>query len=285
MLWSYCDWLYSLHVNGLRSAGCWITLIVTRYKAQGAAIVDKNGTKDRCEFFTISSDELHGIAPASAVPSTIEGNWSLFQSFTTMAHNTIITILNSLDAPLGLPAGTLSQRHRITEPSGGSARILKYPPQPLDDQRISHAPHTDFGSVTLLFSQVGGLQVRPPGMTSAWGYVVSEPGHAVVNLGDGMVKFTNGLLRSAYHRVISPPGAQAALTRYSLVYFARAEDEVLLKRLESKVIPELCADETEDVVSTKEWILRRIQAMKQASRNKAEWDGIKGTEDLPRQKL
>ena len=193
--------------------------------------------------------------------------------------------MNSLDDPLGLPAGTLSQRHRITEPSGGSARLLKYPPQPSDDQRISHAPHTDFGSVTLLFSRVGGLQILPPGMTSEWGYVVSEPSHAIVNLGDGMVKFTNGLLRSAYHRVTSPPGVQAALTRYSLVYFARAEDEVLLGRLASKIIPELGAGETEDAISTKEWIFRRIEAIKKASRDKAEWDGIKGTEDLLKQRL
>ena len=34
-------------------------------------------------------------------------------------------------------------------------------------------------------------------------------GHAIVNLGDAMVNFTNGLLRSNIHRVVSPPGEQA----------------------------------------------------------------------------
>jgi isopenicillin N synthase-like dioxygenase len=76
-----------------------------------------------------------------------------------------------------------------------------------------------------------------------------------------MVKFTNGLLRSNIHRVVAPPGEQAKETRYSLVYFARPEDEVLLKRLQgSDVIPELNEGEQEEEMSSKEWI--KLQAMR-----------------------
>jgi len=87
------------------------------------------------------------------------------------------------------------------------------------------------------------------------------PGHCIVNLGDAMVKFTNGLLRSNIHRVVSPPGEQAKETRYSLVYFSRPEDEVILKRLEgSDLIPELKEGEKEEEVNSKEWI--KLQAMR-----------------------
>ena len=58
--------------------------------------------------------------------------------------------------------------------------------------------------------------------------------------------------------MISPPGAQADMTRYSVVYFARPEDEVLLRPLkESEVIRERAGNDEEEAVSSKEWVLRR----------------------------
>jgi len=56
-----------------------------------------------------------------------------------------------------------------------------------------------------------------------WCYVRPLEGHCIINLGDALVKFTKGVLRSNIHRVVSPPGGQAGTTRYSLVYFSRAE--------------------------------------------------------------
>ena len=109
----------------------------------------------------------------------------------------------------------------------------------------------------MLFNRVGGLQVLPQGEDGEWLYVRPLPGHAIVNLGDAMVKFTNGLLRSNIHRVVSPPGEQGGWTRYSVVYFARPEDDVLLRRLEgSKLIPEVEGGEEEEI-NSKDWVLRR----------------------------
>lgn len=133
--------------------------------------------------------------------------------------------------------------------------------------RTALGKHTDFGSITILFNRLGGLQILPPpSLTPAekdpeWTYVKPLPGHCIVNLGDAMVKFTNGLLRSNIHRVVSPPGEQAKETRYSLVYFSRPEDEVILKRLEgSNVIPELEGEEEEEQTNSREWV--KLQAMR-----------------------
>lgn len=137
-------------------------------------------------------------------------------------------------------------------------RFVKAPPQPADDRRTALGEHTDFGSVTILFNRLGGLQVLPPGADAEWVYVRPLPGHAIVNLGDAMVKFTNGLLRSNIHRVVSPPGEQGDSTRYSLVYFARPEDDILLRRLEgSERIPALEDGVEEEVINSKDWIIRR----------------------------
>jgi isopenicillin N synthase-like dioxygenase len=84
-----------------------------------------------------------------------------------------------------------------------------------------------------------------------------------------MVKFTNGLLRSNIHRVVSPPGEQAKETRYSLVYFARPEDDVVLRRLEgSDVIPQLAEGQSEEATNSKEWI--KLQAMRLKADNTSE---------------
>jgi len=117
-------------------------------------------------------------------------------------------------------------------------------PQPVTAQTKALGEHTDFGSLTVLFNRLGGLQILPSNPdTSAddggWCYVKPLRGHCVCNLGDAMVKFTAGVLRSNIHRVVDPPGEQGGRTRMSLVYFARPEDQVFLQTLEgSSVIDE-----------------------------------------------
>lgn len=46
-----------------------------------------------------------------------------------------------------------------------------------------------------------------------------------------MTVFSGGILRSNMHRVISPPGAQAAITRASLAFLSRPGDSVELRPL------------------------------------------------------
>ena len=98
------------------------------------------------------------------------------------------------------------------------------------------------GSLTILFNRLAAFKSchlhlsPPPGKEPEWTYVKPLPGHCIINLGDAMTKFSGGLLRSNIHRVVSPPGEQAKETRYSLVYFSRPEDKVVLKRLEGRII-------------------------------------------------
>lgn len=152
--------------------------------------------------------------------------------------------------------------------------------------------HTDFGSVTVLFNRLGGLQVRLPEHISplepmsasppptdvekklcedGWTYVRPLPGHCIVNLGDALVKFSDGALRSNIHRVVAPPGEQGSVTRYSLVYFCRPEDDVLLKSL-----IEGGSKDAEEQVTAKDWILRRALGRRKADG----WEKSSGTESV-----
>jgi isopenicillin N synthase-like dioxygenase len=206
------------------------------------------------------------------------------KSFITSSHSIVTLVLELLNEHLRLPPDTLPSLHRPHGTSGDQVRFIKAPPQPVDDRRVALGEHTDFGSVTVLFNRLGGLQVLPPGRDAQWCYVKPLPGHAIINLGDAMVKFTNGVLRSNIHRVASPPGAQGDHTRYSLVYFCRPEDDVVLKRLEgSDMIPPLADGEEEEEVKSKDWIIRRalghrVNLHKDVASAAAGWDKSLGTE-------
>lgn len=231
----------------------------------------------------MSKDDIFEIGTKWPAPDVIESRRDLVKSFMNSAYSIVTLLLGLLNEHLHLPDGTLQSLHRLEARGGDQVRFIKAPPQPMDDQQIALGEHTDFGSVTVLFNRLGGLQILPPGADAEWCYVKPLPGHAIINLGDALVKFTNGLLRSNIHRVVAPPGEQASHTRYSLVYFNRPEDSVILRRLEnSDRIPPLAENTTEDEVTSKDWILRRAMGSRPTVHGKDAFDlsRSRGTEGL-----
>ncbi|MCJ1385609.1 hypothetical protein MMC17_008732 [Xylographa soralifera] len=227
------------------------------FKGVGLSKVDTDGTPDRCEFYGVSKDDVMGIKPQLVAPSVVDENRKLFKTFSEKGHAVCLLVLAHLNKHLRLPHGLLASQHRLMCASGDQVRILKFDPQPRQDRRTSLVPHTDFGSVTVLFNILGGLQILPSGKENVeahWEYVKPERGHAIINIGDTITKWTNGLLRSAMHRVTYAPGDQGDLTRWSLAYFSHAEDTSLMKRLEgSDVIPALADGTVEEDITVVEW--------------------------------
>ncbi|KAI7534399.1 Clavaminate synthase-like protein [Hortaea werneckii] len=234
------------------------------YKGLGAGVIDSKGTRDRNEFYNVSKDDLLGIGeplPAPAVLKQVDSR-KLLGRYMRRSHAIVSLILSLLNGKLGLPAGTLESLHRLDAVSGDQVRWVRSPPQVMDNKQMSLGEHTDFGSITILFNRLGGLQVLPPG-SEEWRYVKPLKGHCIVNLGDAMVKFTAGILRSNIHRVVSPPLGQEHMTRMSLVYFGRPEDDVVLKALEeSEMVKTKREDQRregqdDEEIAAKDWILRR----------------------------
>ncbi|KAF2622881.1 putative 1-aminocyclopropane-1-carboxylate oxidase [Macroventuria anomochaeta] len=267
------------------------------YKGYGEGIIDKNGTRDRNEFYNVSKDDVLGLSERLPSPEVLNSDSvrSLFKSYIDQSHAICSSIIALVDQRLPLTAkarqdGGLEALHRLSATSGDQIRFVKAPPQRPSTKGVALGEHTDFGSVTVLFNRLGGLQVRlPEGLEPArsngdgeateaeerlcedgWCYVKPLPGHCMVNLGDALVKFSNGQLRSNIHRVVAPPGRQGEVTRYSLVYFCRPEDDVLLGSL-----VEGGEEEGDEKVTSKEWILRRALGRRDASG----WEKSEGTED------
>ncbi|KAF9264468.1 Clavaminate synthase-like protein [Marasmius fiardii PR-910] len=110
-----------------------------------------------------------------------------------------------------------------------NVEMLKYHPRSEDDdQKVKDTwlgGHTDFGSLTLLFSQpVAALQILAP--SNEWKWVKPVTGGIICNAADVMSFLTKGYIKSSIHRVVRPPPDQAHLHRISLVYFLRPGNDV-----------------------------------------------------------
>lgn len=206
------------------------------------------------------------------------------------AHGAGLKVLSVLSAKLGLPADALAGFHRIGEESGDHVRMTHGPPRRSADLPEIQTPgHTDFGTITVLFNWLGGLQVwsdpsrgsfenivDPHGAAAAaasgagagdrsrWLWVrPPPPNHAIVNLADAAVKWTGGVLCSGRHRVVPAPGEQGKFDRYSIVYFVRPENQAMLKRLEAPGIPKVEPGQEEPEINAKQWILQQARGLGQ----------------------
>ncbi|TFK86937.1 Clavaminate synthase-like protein [Polyporus arcularius HHB13444] len=254
------------------------------YKAKGMIVTDLNGTRDTVEFLNIAQDDAMSWPQPThcTYPSTVNARMNdaviPFIRKSMAVNNTLLDIFERL---LGLPRGSLAQLHAMDEACGSEARIVKTPP---NQNSAGIGAHTDFGTLTFLHNRLGGLQVMPPG-TQEWLYVKPVPGYAICNIGDALAIFSGGVLRSNLHRVMPPPGEQSRYERYSVAFFTRPKDTVVLRPLAEKsvMVAEAAAkdprDEYTSGATAGEWTARRIRKLRVRNRKGPEtWYESKGTE-------
>ncbi|KAI4594843.1 hypothetical protein KJ359_007364 [Pestalotiopsis sp. 9143b] len=152
------------------------------------------------------------------------------------------------------PPSFFTASHDSARPSGTILRLLYYPPPgdastssaQADDVRAG--AHSDYGSITLLFRLAGqaGLEVLAPDHKTWAPVPVVPPGTeddpappVLVNIGDLLSYWTNGLLRSTVHRVIfdGGKGGVAGETskgpRYSIAFFCHPANDTKLEPVPS----------------------------------------------------
>ncbi|KAK6582769.1 hypothetical protein PZA11_005177 [Diplocarpon coronariae] len=193
------------------------------YEPVGSRTGVLENTKDGYEMIKVSRDEIQRDSPH--IPRNIKNNGDIKVLENAIAGSNIITktILSALSTGLGLTGSArFENSHRNHRPSTSTLAMMHYiPSDPVSDKNIGHQKHTDISSLTLLFSEQWGLQIRPPG-AKEFGFVAPRVGSAIVNVGDSL-RFASGhTMQSCIHRVVPLNPDEH---RYSIAYFLRAEDE------------------------------------------------------------
>ncbi|KAL4959222.1 gibberellin 2-oxidase [Aspergillus stella-maris] len=143
---------------------------------------------------------------------------------------------------LELPENFLADAHDYEKRSDDHLRYMIYNVRTQDEwdraQGYTKGGHTDFGSLTLLFSQhVAGLQIRTP--EGDWKWVKPVEGGITCNAADTLSFLTKGFIKSTIHRVVTPPKDQIDIARLGLLYFVRPGDSTIMKPVPSPLLDRL----------------------------------------------
>lgn len=143
---------------------------------------------------------------------------------------------------LELPEDYFSKQHAYEDQSEDHLRYMIYRPRSeAEDAKVQNTwsrAHTDFGSLTLLWSQnVAGLQLKTP--SGEWKYVPPVDNGIICNVGDTLDFWSAGYLKSTTHRVVRPPKDQAHIHRLGLFYFVRPRNDVDIKPVPSPLLRRL----------------------------------------------
>jgi isopenicillin N synthase-like dioxygenase len=243
----------------------------------------ETGAPDRCEFYNVSQDDLLGQSSAPRTnPDPIAAHTQLLRSYLEHGQFALTHILRALATQLELLPDTFRDLQAPNRASGTIMRLIRYAPSLTSaDMRTGLLPHTDFGSVTLLANVLGGLQVLLPDSApedeNSWQWVRPQPDCLIVNMGDAMVEWTGGVLRSNMHRVNYAPGDQRYIDRYAIAMLVRPYKEAPMSRLKGGRIPTLEDDQCEGIeivndnannvgnLTAYEWELTKAMSLKEGS--------------------
>ncbi|KAG6917878.1 hypothetical protein DXG01_000648 [Tephrocybe rancida] len=242
------------------------------YKPRGYWHIE-GGVRDSIETYNLHRDVTRKEHPEALRPYLAE-----IAAFTRHNHfNVLQPLLRLLALSLELPEDSLVDLHGFDTES--ESYRLRSEEEERQSGGIWFKGHTDFGSMTLLWSQpVSALQIRASDGTWKWVKHVENAIIQVVNTGEAM-DFLSGLYyKGTIHRVVQPPIDQRHLTRRSIVYFGFANDDVKLVPLkESPVLQRVgikrrCADEAAPTME--EWRKGRISAYGQTTLKAGEEAGV-----------
>lgn len=129
-------------------------------------------------------------------------------------------VCSALELHLNLPAGSMTGQ--MTKPIS-QLRLLHYVRRPdtVNHKSVNMGAHTDYECLTLLHTRNEGLQVMTE--NDQWIDVPVDPAVLVVNIGDMLEAWSNGVLRSTPHRVLN-----LSPERFSLPYFVAANYHTMI---------------------------------------------------------
>ena len=159
-------------------------------------------------------------------PSDLPGFREQMLAYQSAVRGLATRLLGLIALSLGLPVTHFEAYYDMPNTQLG---VLRYPPHPENaiDNQLGAGAHTDWGAITVLAQdELGGLEVR--NVEGDWIRATPVEGTFVINLGDLMQRWTNGIYRSNMHRV---KNNSAGRDRHSIPYFCSPRPDALIECL------------------------------------------------------
>ncbi|GAA5235523.1 isopenicillin N synthase family oxygenase [Verticiella sediminum] len=201
-------------------------------------------TADQKESYQITRPRMQGLWPTEA---ELPGFQAEALAFEADCWKLGMQILSCFADRLGFDEEFFARAHDPSSPRYQSTlRMLHY--FAMDEHSLQGQPgiwragaHTDFDTLTLLFQKKGqgGLQVLPgKDMESrAWTSVEPDEGVITCNIGDMLMRWSDDVLPSNFHRVRCPRPDEYLGPRYSLAFFCQANEDAIIEGPQKKYPP------------------------------------------------
>ncbi|KAI5461378.1 hypothetical protein BGZ63DRAFT_234103 [Mariannaea sp. PMI_226] len=175
--------------------------------------------------------------PQQPLPAPIIPDTPQISAFSDSCRNLCQKLLYLLGLGLEVDDFFSSAHNTAKGASGSILRFLRYPPAEATehtDDEVRAGAHSDYGSITLLFRLKGQAGLEVLTKSNEWVPVpVCPPGTEndpsppiLINIGDLLSYWTNGLFRSTVHRVVFPSagttiveGESSSGPRYTIAFF------------------------------------------------------------------
>lgn len=165
-------------------------------------------------------------------------------------------VLRAFALALDLPESYLVDRHQSP---WFTLRLLHYPAISgrVQPGQLRAGAHSDYGTVTLLIQDpTGGLEIQRT--DGEWIPAPAIPDTVIVNTGDLMERWSNGVFRSTRHRVVVPTEAETQSDLYALAFFCEPDPAV-----EICCLPTCCCRDRPaqyPPITVQDYLMERLQA-------------------------
>ena len=213
------------------------------------------GTPDQKESYQVTLSNMDGLWPPD---DELAGFTETIKAFEAKCWHLAMDLLSLFAEKMGFHRDFFAAAHDPASATYQSTlRLLHYFAVPQDAELSGMwraGAHTDFDCLTLLFQRngQGGLQVCPGKEMDSQEWTSVEPSDDAItcNIGDMLMRWSDDVLPSNFHRVRSPGAGDDRGARYSIAYFAQANSEVVIEGPSGKYPP----------ITAKDYLHQRISA-------------------------
>jgi isopenicillin N synthase-like dioxygenase len=201
------------------------------------------GTPDQKESYQITLPRMTHLWPTEAELPNFKQEMVEFEG---MCWAIATKVLSCFAMKLGFDNDFFTKAHDPKLPDYQSTlRLLHY--YQLTQEQLTNmglwrgGAHTDFDCLTLLFQRPhqGGLEVCPGKEMAEQAWSPVPPNEEVItcNIGDMLMRWSDDVLPSNFHRVRNPQAGEHMGDRYSIAFFAQANRDAIIQGPQKKYPP------------------------------------------------